>query len=784
MSTPFETRPLRTAGDESARPARRVDRSLGRPAPEGLSIARLLVPALALAVAALVGAPPPARAQNRSFSGATQVTVVEVPVQVVHHGEPVRDLRAEDFRIFDESEPREITSFEVIDRGPLPSGNNPGGDARPSASPPSSDSSVPAPASALAEDSAARRHLLLFFDLAFSVPQDLARAERSARDVVEHGLHPSDLVGVAFYTPRNGASLVLRFTSDHSQVLEVLDAFRALLEGDATALAEVTPETHGIRRIDPLGLSAGASGATLADIGKTGGSQKLLIEQAIGWAGPYDGRGGGLELNKLQNAVWNQQQQIEDRRSGDIANLADAFAAIARETSGIAGPKELVMFSRGFDVELLHVKTHGDSYSRGAEDAWFPTGGGSWILTKVESALDEMRKAGWSIHAIDLAGSTNRLWAFREGLFFLADETGGALYESTNDPGVALREMLERTAVTYLLTFQVADLPEEPQLRRLRVEIDGLPRGAEVVHRAVYEVPRPWSDLPLRRRRAESAEALLAGSDRDNLGIQVMALPLRDGADGWSVPVALEMDGLSLLAGDVKRIPGAEIYVYAFDADGGVVDLVAHRVDFRKPEARGRLTARGLKFLAELSLPEGGRYRLRFLVRSLRNGETALRTVPLTLPSRETRAVLLPPVLLERDPGAWVVTTEVDAGPEPHRRPFTLHGQPVTPAVGIVHVADGATGADGGDRILVLGYGLAHAAQRLQAVVVGEDGAPAGEVRFLARTPGDGVEPDLVMAVLPPGLAPGAYALQISLTGEDGTVRGRSTARFRLEPSG
>jgi len=782
MTTLFDTQRLRTAATGPSRSDPTSDRPLGRPLPNARRTAPLLVPALALLLATLVGAPSPSRAQDRSFSEATQVTVVEVPVQVVRHGEPLRNLRAEDFRIFDEGEPREIASFEMIDRSSLPSGGSTDREDRPATSSPAM-SPAPAAVSALEEGSGARRHLLLFFDLAFSGPQDLARAERAARNVVEHGLHPSDLVGVAFYAPRNGASLVLRFTSDHSQVLGVLDAFRALLEGDATALAEAVPVTHGVRRIDPLGLSAGASGATLADIGKTRGSQRLLIEQAIAWAGPYNGR-GGLELNKLQNAVWNQQQQIEDRRSGDIANLADALAAVARETAGIAGPKELVMFSRGFDVELLHVKTHGDSVSRGPEDAWFPTGGGSWILTKVESALGEMRQAGWSIQAIDLAGSTSRLWAFREGLFFLADETGGALYESTNDPEVALREMIERTAVTYLLSFQVADLPEEPALRRLRVEIDGLPRGAEVVHRAAYERPRPWSDLPLRRRRAESAEALLAGADRDNLDIQVMALPLRDGADGWSVPVALEMDGLSLLAGDVERTPGAEIYVYAFDADGGVVDLVAHRIDFRKPETRGRLTVRGLKFLAELSLPAGGRYRLRFLVRSLRNGETALRTVPLTLPSRESRAVLLPPVLLEHDPRSWVVTTEVDAGPGPHRRPFTLHGHPVTPAVGIVQETDAANGSEGGDRVLVLGYGLADAAQRLQAVVVGEDGAPAGEVTFLARTPGDGVEPDLVIAVLPPGLAPGTYSIHVSLTGEDGTVRGQTSARFRLQPRG
>lgn len=770
MRTLFETRPLRPSGHRPG-PA---SQHFGAPTP-GVSRPgpSILLPALLILVVALVGSPSPARCQDSSFSESTQVTVVEVPVQVMHRGEPVRDLRAEDFRVFDEDEPRAIASFEVIDRAVESSEALQDRAVRMTASP-----TPPArsPASVLTGGSASRRHILFFFDLAFSRPEDLLRAEQATRDLVEGGLHPSDLVGISFYSPRRGASWVLRFTSDHDQVLVVLDAFRALLEGGPAGAAP--SPFAGARRFDPLALTARASSATLADIGRTQGEQRLLIDEAREWAGPFDGIGGGLELNKLNNATWNQQQQIEDRRSGDVADLTDALAEIARATTGIAGPKHLVMFSRGFDVELLHVKTHADTPFRGAQDAIFPTGGGSWLLTEVESALETVRRAGWSIQPIEVAGpKAGWNWSFREGLFFLAAETGGVLYENTNDLGVALDELIEHTAVTYLLSFQVTDLPAEPELRRLRVEVEGLPRGAKVVYRTAYERPKPWSELPLARRRAESAEALLAGDDRDNLGVQVLALPVHDGAGGWSVPVALEIDGLSLLAGDLDRTPGAEIYAYAFDAAGGVADLVAHRVDFRKAEARGDLTDRGLKFLADLSLPAAGRYRLRFLVRSLRNGETALRTLALDLPDPEDRPVLLPPLLLEPDAGSWVVTAEVDPGPGTGHRPFTLHGRSVTPAVSAVRARPDMPAAG---CILVLGYGLDGSAQRLEAVIVGEDGARAGEIRFLSRTPGDGIEPDLLTAALPQGLAPGPYTIRVSLAGEDGTVRSRTATRFRL----
>jgi hypothetical protein len=127
-----------------------------------------------------------------------------------------------------------------------------------------------------------------------------------------------------------------------------------------------------------------------------------------------------------------------------------------------------------------------------------------------------------------------------------------------------------------------------------------------------------------------------------------------------------------------------------------------------------------------------------------------------------------------------VITTEVDPGSGSRRRPFTLHGRALTPAIEVLRGTRG--GADGG-RILVLGYGLADVARRLQATIVGANGDRVGEVRFLARAPGEGSEPDLVIAALPRDLPPGSYTVQVSLTGDDGTVRGRTAARFRLEES-
>jgi VWFA-related protein len=131
----------------------------------------------------------------QTFSGTTDVTVVEVPVQVVKDGEPVRGLTAADFEVFDGRKKVPITGFEVLDL---------------SATQASAAQAAQIPISA-------RRHFLMLFDLSFSEPSALSKARRAAADVVT-SLHPADLVAVATYSQLQGPQLVLGFTPDRQQI--------------------------------------------------------------------------------------------------------------------------------------------------------------------------------------------------------------------------------------------------------------------------------------------------------------------------------------------------------------------------------------------------------------------------------------------------------------------------------------------------------------------------------------------------------------------------------------
>ena len=68
--------------------------------------------AAGLAVCLVLGA---AALTAQNFTESTQVVVVEVPVQVVRDGEPVKGLTAADFEVFDGRKKVPITGFEVLD---------------------------------------------------------------------------------------------------------------------------------------------------------------------------------------------------------------------------------------------------------------------------------------------------------------------------------------------------------------------------------------------------------------------------------------------------------------------------------------------------------------------------------------------------------------------------------------------------------------------------------------------------------------------------------------------
>ena len=705
----------------------------------GMGRVGLALASLALAVPGWGDVPP---------SPAVQVLAVEIPVQVVRDGEPVRGLEAADFEIYEGRRRLPITGFEALDL------------ASPAARGRSRTAAVPA---------AARRHFLFLFDLAFSEPQAIARARRSAAGVLAQ-LQPSDLAAVATYSATRGPQLVLGFTADRRQ----LDAAMASLGLPDLIARPLDPLRLVLEEVLGAGNAAAGSAPTRDPLAE-------VTDVAI-----------SARLELITNAV---EQSDRTAQRNHVNAFTRSLADLARQMGVIEGRKYLVFLSEGFESSLLQGTPdpqrqeemrenalHGESWRVNPEERYGLTETGN----DVERMLEEFRRADCILEAVDIGGLRAGADqgaprpAGRDSLLMMAKGTGGELFESFNDLGAAMSQMLQRTSVTYVLAIEPDRLQPEGEYHRLRVELKKPLRGVRLVHRPGYYLPKPYAEQSSVEKLLEAANQVMSGEESDTVATAVLATPFRGDGEKAYVPVLIEVDGATLLAGRQPKVLPVEIYLYALDGDGAVHDFLTQTVGLDLVKAEPGLRDGGLKFFGHLDLLPGD-YSLRILVRNGSTGLSGLRVVPVHVPAFTREPYLLPP-LVPDPPNRWLVTREEpreEDKAKPPAYPFHLQGsQAFVPASKPVIVP----GKD--FRLSLVGSGLGGADWQAEAHVLTPDGRelPGASLEILERS-----QPDRALARFrpPADLKPGEYVLRINVTGDAGAAFAppdASSLRFVVPP--
>ncbi|HEY6323688.1 MAG TPA: VWA domain-containing protein, partial [Thermoanaerobaculia bacterium] len=588
----------------------------------------LMLP-LALAPAA---AGPAAPADQQPFSETTQVTAVEIPVQVVRDGQPVRGLTAADFEIWEGRKQQAITGFDMVDL----------------AAPENQRLSATIPA-------AGRRHFLLIFDLSNSQPKYVMRARDAAARSLLETLIPSDLVAVATYGINSGMKLALGFTSDRRQIVKAIETL------GYTDLADHSQQPQMLAEVAGLATALDSLEATIQgnspDPGESGRQRAA------------DARGAAmaaLAQATLQIALYSavaqskaNQRMDQAQVRNDVTAMTQAFANLARMMDSVAGRKLVVFFSEGFDSSILEGDQRVSSQAAIASTSMI---GGGWMTesdtrygstsenNQLEKMLEVFRRSGCVIESVDIGGlhgdddmADRGGKAGETALFQMARDTGGELYHNFNNLGDAMKQMANNTAVTYVLTFQPQGPLAAGSYHPIKIKLKNEPRGTRVTYKPGYYAPRPFKQVPAVERLLAAADQMMSTSASGSIQTAVLAAPFRTAADKAYVPVIVEADGGTLLAGGDGKTMTAELYVNAVDAHGSIRDSFDQRLQLDVEKAGAALRQGGLKFFGHLELPPGD-----FSVRvMLRNGETGAygkRSIVVTVPAFGGAApVLLPP---------------------------------------------------------------------------------------------------------------------------------------------
>jgi VWFA-related protein len=443
------------------------------------------------------------------------------------------------------------------------------------------------------------------------------RARQAAKELVKTSLHPTDLVSVALYS-NQGARILLGFTPDREQIEIAIDTLgmRGLLYG--------TP--------DPLGIVL--TDAPEASIPVPGGGGET----------PPGGIDVDAELRDILNRMDAQVAAASDRNS--ILALSSALTALAQMIGAVDGRKHVVFFSEGFNSAIplgLGVAEERDRALSASQNEsamsgryWEVNSDARFGNTHTLGSLDEMSKefvrAGAAVHSVDIGGmragaDVGERPRSDDGLFLMADKTGGEYYRNYNDFGDAVEKLIDRTSVTYLLTIQPEDLEQDGRYRRLSVKLKGAPKKATVIHRPGYHAPKPFSEQSPLERRMATAELLLGNLEGGPFELDVVTEQI----ERRLFRVTIGVEGKPLMRGNRGTKMPTEFFSYAIDEKGAIRDFFSKVVTFDLNKVREDLAENGYEVTGTLDLRPGV-YKLRTLVRNSNTGNTGLETTRLVVP--------------------------------------------------------------------------------------------------------------------------------------------------------
>jgi len=349
----------------------------------------------------------------------------------------------------------------------------------------------------------------------------------------------------------------------------------------------------------------------------------------------------------------------------------------------------------------------------------------------------------------------------RDALFTMAAQTGGEFIRNANELSGQLQKLQERTGLIYLLVFQPKKLETPGRFHPLRIKVRA--PGARLSARSGYFEPKPYRGLSPIERVLATGDLVTGGAPRDEIGTRLLVAAFPAGDNLAQVPIVLEIPGPALLAGSQGDQTAVEIYAYATDAKGTLVDYLTQSVGLELSKIRATLESGGIKFYGTLYLQPGD-YTIRTLVRNGATGHAGAETASLHVPRIPGgEATLLPPVFAG-EAGSWVMVKGKPRADAPERAadyPFAVGGESVIPVVRPV-LTNGQE-----SRIAVFTYNVAEADTPLivRSEVVGPDGnARPASVSVLKRSDAEqrgGRK--LLLSFKPEGLTPGLYAFRLAL---------------------
>ena len=519
-------------------------------------------------------------AQNRSTTSTGQQTespaesrgVLKVSTEIVlvhvvardKHGNLIKDLKKEDFTLYEDGKKQDLASFdfEKVDEMVMAgaAGKTVTGTAAEADKGGLLNKNTPK-----SLDARDRRLMLMFFDFSAMEPDDIDRSVDAAKKYVNSKMQPADMV--ALMSLATNLQLDLDFTDDKTKILAKLSAYNSSegqgFESGAEGSSEGQAETSGSYTADDT------------DYNTFSADRKLLALESV-----MQGMG---KIPQKKSLVYFSNGITQSGIDNQTA-LREATAAAVRA-----------------NVSIYPVDVRGLSA--------FPPGG------QAQAASLHGRSAYTGASVLnDLNGND----ASQETLYTLAADTGGKAFMDTNDLSGVFSVVQKDTSAYYVLGYTSSNHLRDGRYRRLKVQVNR--SDLKLEYRAGYYADRDYLHMKSADREAQLEDELAAELPQTDVAVYAAAAYFRQDDSHYYLAVSLVIPGSQIPFVQDKSKDNATIDIIGEVLEGGKLPVGRLRDTVKLAfESSQQVRRKNVQYNTGFMLAPGN-YHLKFVVRENSTG--------------------------------------------------------------------------------------------------------------------------------------------------------------------
>jgi VWFA-related protein len=549
------------------------------------------------------------------FGEEISVEVINLEVWVTdEQGNPVTDLTRDDFEIYEDGEPVEVTNFAVYEGAGSSSGrvSSPAQEIAPETTLEAVDEPAPS------EES--RLHLAVLVDHRTIRPADRARVFQDLREFLADNLEAGDRVAIA--THDRSLQLVQRFSERPADVIRTLERIESIAPRGTqlrserrSAIQEINHHMRDVAETNPLG--------------------EKPCDFAIGYM-----------LGTARRYATSVQ--------GHVQSSAGALATLARTLAGVPGRRAILYVSNGLPqipgLVLFEYISQLCPDQRSEFAGFQSEYDMSWLYEEVAARANAAGVTIYTVEAqspaVDLgldsafgaessggsSGTSGRRFQpathiqriesqdLESSLVLMAQQTGGRSFLNAADFSNDFRRLARDLRSYYSLGFRPTD-PGDGELHRLEVKLtDG--QDYRVRHRLRYR------DKPAAERMAERVRGVAQfGTEVNPLHVKIEvgeSFPAADGSFRVPARIWVPFEHLTLLESEEGGLRGRLRVLLATTGADGQLQPVRQKVvplQVAVPEGAERPPGEHLVEV-QLTLPPGDHH-VALAVRDDVGGETS-----------------------------------------------------------------------------------------------------------------------------------------------------------------